>query len=198
MPFPAFCGGGETIIQRVQEKFKAITTLTLNFDVHYQMAGSTQSSHEVGKLWLDHLDKFRLESPSRTIVCDGRVVWMYDPSQKQVILRNVEDQQGDILNPRQLFFDYPSRYQVKKVEKANLSGYSCDILSMIPKDAADPTRKLQVWIDRQDSYTRKILLEDLAGNFTTFEFGNFSAGQNLPDGTFQFKAPAGVEIIDTR
>ncbi|MCX6639013.1 MAG: outer membrane lipoprotein carrier protein LolA [bacterium] len=197
-PLMTFAEESEAIIQRVQKKFESLSTLSLHFEIRYHTTGATDTAQDESRLILAKGDKFRLESPSRTIVSDGENIWMYDPQQQQVIIRHANDHQGDLLNPRQILFDYPSKYRVEKVQKGSYAGISCDILTMMPKDPADPTRKLQVWVDRTESYTRKIIVEDTADNIMTFEFENFTSGQNMPENTFNYSTPKGVEVIDLR
>lgn len=198
MSVPAFAGRGEAIIRRVQEKFESLETLSVHFEMRYQTGQAGGVESQEGMIFLDGQGRFKTETPQETVVSDGKTIWMYNALENQVIVRSNADAAGDMLTPQMLMVQYPSRYTVEKVEEATFSDRLCDVLVMVPKDETDPTRVLKVWIDRKENLTRKLFLEDLAGNATTFEFEAFQLGQKLPAETFQFVPPEGAEVIDLR
>jgi len=196
--FEASAGKGEDIIQRVQKKFEELKSLSAHFEVSYEVGGSDQVHHEAGSLFMDDEGRFRTETSQQIVVSDGVTLWMYDLIEKQVIVRNLTDGSEDIITPQRLLYDYPDNYSIDKIENTNYAGLECKLLSMLPKQETDPTRKLLVWIDKAEHLTRKFLIEDLADNITTFEFEAFELGGTLPSGTFQFTPPDSAEIIDIR
>lgn len=191
-------GEGDAVVQRVQAKFKELKSLAVHFNLRYETEGSESSTEEAGRLWIEGEKRFRMESPSQTIVSDGSRIWSYNPAEKQVIIYRADEAEGSILTPGQLLYEYPDRYRIESVGKADLAGRSCDLLVMIPRSETDPTRVLKVWVDRKESLTRRFLLEDLAGNVTIFDFEDFQLNTKIPDQTFQFTSPEGVEVIDMR
>ena len=194
----AFAGKGEAIIRKVQEKFESLNTLSVHFEALLQSDLEGESQCEAGVIYLDSTGRYRTETTTQTIVFDGRSIWMYNSNENQVIIRSAEQGADDLLTPQRLLYEYPTLYAIENVEKATCSGFPCYRLVMVPKEETDPTRQLQVWIDMKEYLTRKFVLEDLAGNVTTFEFKSFQIGQVLPDATFQFTPPEGAEVIDMR
>ncbi|TKJ40389.1 hypothetical protein CEE37_08690 [candidate division LCP-89 bacterium B3_LCP] len=196
-PDEAHSRKSNAIIKRVQEKYEELKTLSAHFEYRYQ-TGTGEVKSEAGLLFLAEGDKFKTETPSQITICDGNTLWMYNSLEKQVIIKNTEDSEDGLITPEKLLYEFPARYEVKEVNKVIYAGLVCDKLVMVPKDPTDPARQLQVWIDRDESLTRKFYLEDLADNVTVFEFEDYKYNEKLPEDTFQFVPPQGVEVIDMR
>lgn len=196
-PILARAAAGDDVIRRVQAKFQSLKALSVHFAMNYQASDSTGTVAQ-GKLYLEQPGHFRMESAAQTVVSDGKTIWAYSPEEKQVIIYSAGGPDVPLITPQQLMFEYPDKYRVKNVEQDKLEGRTCDLLTMTPKDPSDPTRELKIWVDRKDSFTRRFRLEDLAGNITTFDFKDFQTGSSLPDSTFAFTPPAGVEVVDMR
>jgi outer membrane lipoprotein carrier protein len=197
IPTLARAAAGDDVIRRVQAKFQSLKALSVHFDMTFLASDSTVSKF-AGKLFLGSPGHFRMESTAQTIISDGQTLWTYSPDQKQVIVYNPSGSDLPLLTPQQLLFEFPEKYNIKSIKQDKLEGLTCDLLIMTPKDPSDPTKTLQIWVDRQDSFTRRFRLEDLAGSVTTFDFRDFRTGAAFSDSTFAFTAPAGVEVLDMR
>lgn len=189
-------GKGEDVIQKAQAKFRSLKTLSLRLEVQYKTA--TDSSAEQGRLIWAQGGRFRMETARQTIVSNGKIIWSYNAQENQVILYDARSENNPFLTPQQLLFEYPQKYRVQSVENVTLDDLPCDLLAMQPKDQTDPTKELRVWVDRREHFTRRLQMEDLAGNQTVFNFEDFISGQNLPDSTFHFVPPQTAEVIDAR
>lgn len=196
LPRGACAVSGDEIIQKVQAKFKSLKALSVRFEVSYPVGGD--SSVEVGRLYLDKRNRFRMETAHQTIISDGKTIWSYSPRDNQVIVYHAEAEESPFFTPDQLLFDFAKKYRVEGVSDTLLGDLPCYLLQLAPKDETDPTRLLQVWVDKKEYFTRRFRLEDLAGNVTVFGFRDFVTGKNLPDSTFQFIPPKSAEVIDTR
>jgi len=198
LPPAALAGKGEDVIARVQKNFQSVQGLTVHFEMRHQGEGDALLAEEAGKLFLADQGRFRMEARSQTVVSDGETLWSYSPADNQVLIYRAAEAGDQVLTPRQILFDFPQRYRVEAVETAELAGRTADLLIMVPTDEADPTRQLRVWVDRNDGYPRRFIIEDLADNVTVFDFENYQAGQNLPEDTFRFAPPPGADVIDMR
>jgi outer membrane lipoprotein-sorting protein len=197
---PALAASGEDIIARVQAKHRSLKNLTL----HFSMVTATESQEtsvreeQEGRIYLGGKGRYRLESRDQTLVCDGKTLWSFHSGENQVILYRADAEDTPFLAPDQLLFEFPAKYRVVGVSESRLGDVPCFVLSLLPREAADPTKSLEVWVDREQYLTRRVRLEDLAGNVTVFEFEDFQTGQKLPDRTFRFDPPEGAEVIDLR
>ncbi len=196
-PILLLASPGDDVIRRVQEKFQSVKTLSLRFVMDYRESDSTGTVIE-GRLFLGEPGYFRMESSMQTIASDGQNLWAFSPDENQVVIYPASTQDMPLLTPQQLLFDYPAKYKVQSIKQDRLEGITCDLLVMTPKDPSDPTKTLKIWVDRRESFTRRFQLEDLSGGVTTFDFKDFRSGQPLPDSTFTFTAPTGVEVMDLR
>jgi outer membrane lipoprotein carrier protein len=197
-PPEVFAGRGDEIVKKVQETFAGLKTLSVRFDMQYQVPESAEIQRETGRFWMDDRGRFRTETQRQTVVCDGRTVWMYNPDQKQVIIRSVADGTDDLVTPGKLLYDYPDLYSVVEIGEDNRSGKTYTVLVMKPKSETDPTREIKVWIDPDDFLTRRFMIVDLADNVTLFDFLNYELNQPIPEDTFTFLPPEGTEIFDLR
>jgi outer membrane lipoprotein carrier protein len=195
---PVSAAAGDNIIAEVQKKFESLTTLNAHFEVWYQVSGAPEVKTEVGKIYMDDKGGFRTETEEQLVVCDGETIWMYNVNQQQVIIRHKDEGADDIITPQRLLYEYPDLYQVDETRTDEFNGRPCHVLVMKPIQETDPTRQLLVWVDQENFLTRKFQVEDLADNVTIFEFEAFQLGEPLPEGTFHFSPPGGVEIIDMR
>ncbi len=197
---PALSASGEDVIARVQAKYKSLKHLTLHFSMitasESQGAGTREELE--GRIFLGGKGRYRLESREQTLVCDGKTLWSFHSGENQVILYRADAEETPFIAPDRLLFEFPKKYRVVGVSEAWIGDIPCFVLNLLPREAADPTKSLEVWVDQDQYLTRRVRLEDLAGNVTVFEFEDFQTGQKLPDQIFRFDSPAGAEVIDLR
>jgi chaperone LolA len=189
---------GDRILRLVRERYEALNTLSVHFEARYAVPGAEDVQMDEGRFFMARGGRFRTETEQQTIVSDGQILWMFNSMQNQVIIRSLKDGADDLVTPRKLLYEYPDHYEIQSVEQSTFGGLECDLLVLVPKRDTDPTRQLQVWVDRSEHFTRKFLLEDLADNITIFEFEAFKLNLELADDTFHFTPPEGAEVIDMR
>lgn len=196
----AFATAGEDVIARVQAKYKSLKYLTLRFSMTTTSDSQSTDIREAleGRILWGGKGRYRLESRDQTLVCDGKTLWSFHSGENQVILYRADAEDTPFFAPDQLLFEFPGKYRVVGVLETSLGESPCFVLSLLPRETNDPTKSLEVWVDKDQYLTRRVRLEDLAGNATVIEFEDFQTGQNLPDQTFRFDPPAGAEVIDLR
>lgn len=196
--FSASAADSDGIIKKIQKSFEKHKNLQADYTVEYINDGAADTYIEIGHLVWAGENRFRTDTPEQTIVCDGTTLWMFSAGNGQVIVRNVADGMNDLITPQKLLYEYPAYYEVQKVESVELMGKSCFLLTMKPISDTDPTKSLQVWVDKSNYVTLKFKLVDLADNQTVFTLTNVKFDSDLPDDIFTYDPPKGVEIIDVR
>ena len=187
---------GQEIIKKVQAKIQSIQALTLRFSAQIPLEDKVLA--EEGRIYFAQGGRFRMESAGQILVCDGTTLWAYSPADSQVVIFTAGAGGTPFFTPQQLLFEYPERYEVKSVEKVQYAGMPCHLLTMTPRDITDPMDHMKVWVDRRDSLTRRLEIEDMTGARSIFAFENIEIRQNLPDSTFQITLPPAVKVIDMR
>jgi len=57
-------------------------------------------------------------------------------------------------------------------------------------------KKLQIAVNRESFQINRVVLFDPYGNVTTLVFSAIELNKDLPDSFFNFKVPAGVDVMD--
>ncbi|MFH1862118.1 MAG: outer membrane lipoprotein carrier protein LolA [bacterium] len=197
-PRIAVSEAGADIIRRVQEKYNSLKTLSIHFQMTMANATGDQLDQDEGWIFLNGQGDFCIETPTQRLIYDGQNFVNYSILEKQAIIYDGDEASSAVISPRTLFFEYPEKYRVVSVEKAKLADKPCDLLTLAPKEETDPTKQVQVWVDRQESLTRQFLVEDLMGNVTVFNFEQFNFNGKLPEDVFRFDPPGDVEVIHAR
>lgn len=145
------------------------------------------------------------------IVSDGRTMWVYLPENRQVIesdISQISRQQGD--NPvtflsglGNLSRDFSIRWAVPSSDQDG--NY---ILELRPRRVSQLIQMLQIVVDRravleyvQSGRTGRFFpilatsVTDPNDNRTSIEFRRIRVNRNLSERFFQFRLPAGVEVV---
>ncbi|MBI4007702.1 MAG: outer membrane lipoprotein carrier protein LolA, partial [Planctomycetes bacterium] len=146
-------------------------------------------------------------------VIDGEYVWIFHPGTKQVEkYKAKEDAQEGGSQPTQgiNFFElgYNSsvaeankRYEISLIEKKVEKGKKFYVLELITKanspQADDRYSKIHLWIEEGFWLPSVIELSESEGEIVNkIELNNISLNKPIPDKTFQFVVPKGVEVIE--
>jgi outer membrane lipoprotein-sorting protein len=65
-------------------------------------------------------------------------------------------------------------------------------------DKTKPYRGITIWVDAKTTTIEKVCAVDKNGNESTYTFKKTKTGGQIPPETFDFEAPKGVEVLDTR
>jgi outer membrane lipoprotein carrier protein len=187
-----------TIAARVDKKYNALQTFKADFVESYSGAGVERQ--ESGTLSLKRPGRMRWDyrQPTQKLfVSDGKTAFFYVPGERQA--RKTEVKKLDDLRS-------PLRYLLGKTKlekefenlviadavKAKTPGNV--VLSGVPKNMADRVGKVLFEISPQ-SQIERIVIEEVDGTSTEFQFRNMVENVNIPEEQFHFKAPEGVETI---
>jgi outer membrane lipoprotein carrier protein len=186
------------IAARVDKKYNALQTFKADFVESYSGAGVERQ--ESGTLSLKRPGRMRWDYRTPTeklFVSDGKTAFFYVPGERQA--RKTEVKKLDDLRS-------PLRYLLGKTKlekefenliiadavKAKTPGNV--VLSGVPKNMADRVSKVLFEIS-PESQIERIVIEEVDGTTTEFQFRNMVENVNIPEEQFHFKAPEGVETI---
>lgn len=197
-PFAPAQNGVRTIADAVDHRYNDLHSMQAQFTERYTGAGMERT--ESGTLSLKKPGKMRWEyvTPrAKIFVSDGKLAWFYVPGENQA--RRTQVKKLDDLRT-------PLRYLLghTKLEK-EFTGLSLapDVQPMhpgntmlrgVPASMAD--RVSQVLLEISPEHRIVVLVvEELDGSRTEFQFSDEKDNPVLPDAHFAFKPPAGVEIL---
>ena len=184
----------------VDHRYNDLHSMEAQFSERY--SGSGMDRTESGILWLKKPGKMRWEYQSPTpkiFVSDGRIAWFYVPGEnqaRQASLKKLDDLRT------------PLRYLLghTKLEK-EFTGLSL-APDVKPKDPADTMlrgvpaaladRVSQVLLEiTPDHRIARLVVDELDGSTTEFQFSDEKDNPSLADGRFEFKPPPGVEVLQS-
>lgn len=134
---------------------------------------------------------------AQKIILDGKNLWLYLPEDKQVMKNNFSTIPQHIVSD--LFLgkiEIQKKFKVRLLQQDQKSSTKEISLELTPL-VFDPTiKKLTLWVDPAKSYVLRTCLEDDFGTKTMLTFSNIAINTNIPDATFAFTPPPGVEIFE--
>jgi outer membrane lipoprotein-sorting protein len=95
------------------------------------------------------------------------------------------------------FLDKPAeRYTATYVRRDKLDGRSVDVVQLVPAVSDLPFDKAIVWLDRDDALPRRLEITERTGALRTLTLSKVRVNQSVPAGTFTFKVPDGVRVVE--
>jgi outer membrane lipoprotein carrier protein len=183
-----------SLLRRVEERQARTSDLVARFVQGYRSGMLGREIVERGVVSIKRPGRMRWEYKDpepKLFVSDGRSFWFYVPADKQVIVREQDDQRslaGRLLSGKGGLLDEFDAALAEPLEEGVLR------LQLTPRQSE--TELKRAFVDVEPSgRIRSILIEDLQGNRTRFRFENVRENAGLPDKLFHFELPPGVEVI---
>lgn len=188
--FSLFAGfsNGQTILEKVQNKFNSIKDFTSDF-----VQKTNGEINFSGKIKFKQKDKIRIELENILIVSDGKTNWNYNQKTNKIIISTIEDETPSIFSINQLINNIPSKgvvyerkdsnYNIIKIEFNNSSGINFEYAELY----------------FNNSYKiKKILLEGSSFGILEIDLNNYKENVGLKNSIFEITPSKGTEIIDLR
>ncbi len=186
------------ISQAVDQRYNHLHTLEAQFTEIYRGGGMDRT--ETGVLWLKKPGKMRWEyrSPKEKVfLSDGKDAWFYLPGDRQARkspakkLDDLRSPLGFLLGKTRLEKELQGLSFAQDVAPANPGDV---VLRGVPQALADRVSQVLLEITPEHRIAR-IVVSELDGSTTEFAFTQEQDNPPLPDKSFEFKPPAGVEIL---
>ncbi|MDI9340615.1 MAG: outer membrane lipoprotein carrier protein LolA [Sediminibacterium sp.] len=191
----------KAILDDLSKTTKNYKTITADFAFVMTNKDKKQLEKWAGKAQIKG-QKFRMEIPGNTIVCDGKTIWNYNKDAKEVTIKNFEASSDDQLNPAKIFTMYETgfKYKYDKDEKCGAS--TCSVIDLYP--SVKPEKKkfhtIKLYVDKVKKQVAlvKMLMKD--GGTTTYEVKTLKANAEIAETAFVFdtKGFKADQIIDER
>lgn len=149
-----------------------------------------------GELMVERPGKMRWETEepfSQLVVSDGTLLWIYDMDLEQVTIRTMGQsiQETPALLLTGDASDLRDGFSVSKSQQANVTRYR-----LIPNDSSQLFEALH--FSYRAERLQSMQIDDATGQVTDIVFREQVMNQILPEHTFLFEVPEGVDIIDAR
>jgi outer membrane lipoprotein carrier protein len=189
----------EEIARSVQRKYQQVRDFTADFQHTYEGGVLRRKVTERGQVQVKKPGKMRwtYTSPERKeFVSDGRKLYSYIPEDKQVVVTDVPP--ADQASSPALFLagkgDVVRDFAATTPEVKDL-GPGEVALKLVPREAQEEYDWLVLVLDRQSYQIRRLTTADAQGGTSSFTFSRIRENVGLPDKTFTFTIPRGVDVI---
>jgi len=187
------------VLDAVSNKFKTFSTVTANFTYKVENAQGKVISTKTGTIWMKGT-RYKISFGGQEIFSDGKTVWNYDKSSKEVTVSNLDASAGSI-TPQKLFTNfYDKDFLYLLTGEKKIGTKTIQEIEMTPTDKSKAFHKVYLQVDKaaKTIYSTRVL--ENGGNRYTYTVTNMKTNNALSDAMFTFdkaKYP-GVEVVDLR
>ncbi|MGE3844690.1 MAG: outer membrane lipoprotein chaperone LolA [Vicinamibacterales bacterium] len=189
----------DVLAGRLQTRYDAVKDFTADFSQSYRGGVLRKTTTEHGSLQVKKPGRMRwlYKSPEEKLfIADGARIYLYVPADRQVVVRPMPASSG-ATNPAMFLIgrgniarDFRVRYT--SVPGAPPGSWS---LSLIPNQP-QPEYESLVMVVAADTLTLRMLVAtDAQGGTSTFTFTNVKENLGIPEKSFSFSIPRGVDVI---
>lgn len=133
-------------------------------------------------------DKFRLDIPGNTIVCDGKTIWAHNKDANEVTIKKFDATNEDQLNPSKIFTMYESGFKYKFDKEEKVGAVTYNVITLFP--SVKPEKKkfhtIKLYVDKTKKQVGKLVMFMKDGSTQTYEIKSFKPNVDLPDASFVF------------
>ncbi|MGB8634937.1 MAG: outer membrane lipoprotein chaperone LolA [Rhodanobacteraceae bacterium] len=183
----------DTARARLERFTHGIHSLSCNFEQQVTSARGDRQPVEHGTLALESPRQFRwqTEAPQKQlIVADGARVWIYDPELEQATVRR--QSAAEAHSPLTVLTDLSRLDKDFTISEKGVRG-GLTWMRLTPKGDDPQFKYAEIGFDGQ--VLRQMVFTDTLGGESRIIFSDWQRNPPLPSGTFQFKPPAGVDVI---
>jgi outer membrane lipoprotein carrier protein len=187
------------ILDAVSAKFKTFKSPQATFTYKVENAQGKALSTKKGSVKMKG-NKYRVSMDGLDIMSDGKTIWNYDKSAKEVTV-NSADANASAMTPQKLFTNfYDKDFFYKLNGERKEGGKTVQEIELTPADKTRPYHKVYVLVDKNAKtiYSAKFL--EKSGGRYSYTITGLQSSAGIADSDFVFnkaKYP-GVEVIDLR
>jgi outer membrane lipoprotein carrier protein len=208
------------VVRTLEQGYATLNDLQADFSQRSSIAVMKREEKGGGELFIkkgsgkDAMFRFNYSKPKQQIISNGKKVWYYLPEQKQVMMMDLAQLfaggNGVALNYLTGMGHVSKDFNIAfaKEQRDKKGNY---VLELTPKQASPAMSKLELTIQAGavDQFVAKgqpntpfpivsSTVFDQTGNATRIEFSNVRTNHGMDSGKFNFKVPAGVEVVKNR
>lgn len=182
------------VLDKVREKYLHMSDISADFSQSVKLRYKQSGQKISGSAQLKKGNKYRIETDQQTIVTDGKKVWMFTPSTKQVLIDNYKANRQPF-SPDKFLTGLPKDFSPSALDKEN-DRY---ILSLEPSKTTSVSSMMvgvKVWVHPESWLVERIDYNDKNGTVTSIVLSNIKFNKGIPDKNFLFEITADMKIVD--
>ncbi|HSK11063.1 MAG TPA: outer membrane lipoprotein carrier protein LolA [Vicinamibacterales bacterium] len=189
----------DELARRLQAKYEQVRDFTADFEHAYEGGVLRKKVVERGRVQVKKPGKMRwtyIDPERKEFVSDGETLYSYMPEDKQVMVNRVPP--ADEASSPALFLagkgDILRDFTASTPGVPNL-GPNEVALRLDPRNPQQEYEWLVLALDRETLQIRRLITQDAQGGTSSFTFSRIRENVGLPDRTFTFTIPRGVDVI---
>ncbi len=188
----------KAILDKLSAKLKTMSSLKANFVFAMNDAKGNSKGSKSGAFRMKG-NNFKVTMAAQQIICDGRTVWTYLVSDKEVQVANY-DPNAQSISPAKLFSgSYSKDFKSVYAGEKTVSGKKVDVIEMTPVSTKG-FKKVVLYVDKASSMINGGIMYDKSGSSYSYTISGVTPNAKVSDADFTFdpKKNPGVEVIDLR
>jgi len=191
----------KAILDDLSKTTKAYKTITADYTLSFLNKEKKVVEKQTGKVQIKG-NKFKLEIPGNTIVCDGKTLWNFNKDAKEVTIKNFEAENDDQLNPSKIFTLYENGYKFKYDKEEKIGVAACHVIDLYP--SVKPEKKkfhtVKIYVDKAKKQVAKLVMIMKDGGQNVYDIKSLKSNLEILDPVFVFdtKSFKADQIIDER
>jgi len=183
-------------LEALQSRYDQLDGLQARFVQITASEFARDSSQIEGRVLLSG-NKYRVETPSQTVVNNGTTSWIYSPADSQVVVNDAEAD-ASTLTPQTFLTSSAERYDVASTRTTRRDETPHEILSL--KAANDSARfeEATLWVRQSDRIVSRLRATDRNGATLDLRLYDIEVNPGFDDQPFTFSPPTGIEVVDLR
>jgi outer membrane lipoprotein-sorting protein len=176
----------KAILEKMRKKYEAYQTIEAEFTVEMEVPEQPVNKQK-GKLQQQG-DKYRLLMGDRTLVSDGKSVWLHLPKNNEVQINDVEeDEETGITSPKDLLQAYEwKNYVYGLTGEFTENGKPVQQIEFKPLAKDSDYSKIRLTLDKKTSDVVSIKSFSKDGSRYTLVVDKLTPNKSLPASTFTF------------
>jgi outer membrane lipoprotein-sorting protein len=177
----------KAILDDLSKTTKAYKTITADYSFTILNKEKKQVEKQTHKVQVKG-NKFKLDIPGNTIVCDGKTLWNYNKDAKEVTIKNFEGDNEDQLNPSKIFTIYETGYKFKYDKEEKVGAAACHVIDLYP--SVKPEKKkfhtAKIYIDKAKKQIVKLVMLMKDGGQNVYDIKTLKPNLEIADLVFVF------------
>jgi outer membrane lipoprotein-sorting protein len=188
------------ILQAMSKKYKTYAIVKADFTMTAKNPKANINQTDKGVLYVQaKANKYKMVMQDREMISDGKNQWTHLKEDQEVQLSTVEND-GDALNPAQIFTIYEKGFKAKYAGEAKSGAKIMQLIDLTPTDAKKTYNRVRLTVDKKAQQISKAVIYEKNGSTYTYNINSFVPNVKLPESIFTFDAKKypGVEVVDLR
>lgn len=183
-------------LSTLKERYERLSGLRASFTQVMGSEFASDSTRIRGRVVLAG-NKYRVETPTQTIVTNGETTWIYSPADSQVIV-NDADSASSTVTPQSFLQSSTKHYTRTSERSATREGVPHSVLVLAAADDTARFEEVTLWVRNRDSIVTRLRATDRNGSTLDLRLRDIELNPNFAGTPFAFSPPDGVEVVDLR